>query len=141
MKRRKFLFAAGASALVTALAAGKFLTTSFEDSAQTLIKRELGFLDLDDAGVKAFVADFAKAKDRFYKLTVKGYSFLRIDSHQSGKVHQLVSSYLLSTDFFTNHMDESRVVRYVGLYDPYLRPCVHPFTDPTFMDVLTGRNQ
>ena len=78
MKRRKFLIAVGAGALVTAVAAGKFLTTSFEDSAEAIIKRELGFLNLDAAGVKAFVADFAKAKDRLYKLTVKGYSFLRI---------------------------------------------------------------
>ncbi|HEU5145766.1 MAG TPA: hypothetical protein VFT90_03590 [Chryseosolibacter sp.] len=130
MKRRKFLIAVGAGALVTAVAAGKFLTTSFEDSAEAIIKRELGFLNLDAAGVKAFVADFAKAKDRLYKLTVKGYSFLRIDANQSGKVHELVSSYLLSTDFFANKMDESRIIKYVGLYDPYIRPCSHPFTSP-----------
>ena len=131
MKRRKFLIVAGAGALITAVASGKFLMTSFEDSADTLIKRELGFLKLNDAGVKAFAADYAKAKDGFYKLTVKGYSFLGIDSAQSGKVHQLISSYLLSTDFFANNMDESRVVKYVGLYDPYLRPCAHPFSSPS----------
>lgn len=130
MKRRKFLIAAGAGTLLAALATGKFLTTSFEDSAETLIRRELGFLKLDDAGIKAFAADYANAKDRLYKMTVKGYSFLGIDSHQSGKIHELVSSYLLSTDFFANRMDELRVIKYMGLYDPYLRPCAHPFTNP-----------
>lgn len=128
MKRRKFLIVAGAGTLITALASGKFLATSFEDSAEKLIKKELDFLKLDDAGVRAFAADYARAKDRLYKLTVKGYSFLGIDSNKSGKVHQLISNYLLSSDFFVNNMDESRVVKYVGLYDPYLRPCAHPFT-------------
>ena len=128
MKRRRFLIVAGAGTLIAAVATGKFLSTSFEDSAETLIKRELGFLKLDDAGISAFTADYARAKDRLYKLTVKGYSFLGIDSKKSGKVHQLISTYLLSSDFFTHNMDESRVIKYVSLYDPYLRPCAHPFT-------------
>ena len=104
MKRRKFLVIAGAGTLITAIATGKFLTTSFEDSAEALIKRELKFLKLDDKGLKAFVADYASAQDRLYKLSVKGYSFLGIDSSQSGKVHQLISNYLLSTDFFINNI-------------------------------------
>lgn len=129
IKRRRFLFIAGAGTLITALASAKFVTTSFEDSAENLIRRELAFLKLDDRGVSAFVRDYAGAKDRYYKLLLKSYSMLGIDSGQSGKVHQLVSTYLLSTDFFARNMDESRVIQYVALYDPYLRPCAHPFAN------------
>ena len=129
IKRRKFLFIAAAGTVVTALASTKFLTTSFEDSAEHLIKKELRFLKLDDQGIRAFLNEYGAARDRYYKLILKSYSILGIDSSQSGKVHQLVSTYLLSTDFFVNNMDESRIIKFVGLYDPYLRPCAHPFAN------------
>ena len=120
---------AGAGTIITAVASAKFLTTSFEDSAEHLIRKELNFLKLDNEGIRAFASDYAAARNRYYKLILKSYSMLGIDSSQSGKVHQLVSTYLLSTDFFMNKMDESQVVKYVGLYDPYLRPCTHPFAN------------
>lgn len=123
------MFVAAAGTVVTALASAKFLATSFEESAEHLIRKELSFLKLDGEGIRAFVNEYATAKDRYYKLIVKSYSILGIDSSQSGKVHQLVSTYLLSTDFFVNNMDESRIIKFVGLYDPYLRPCAHPFAN------------
>ena len=110
-----------------ALGSARFLTTSFQEAAERLITRELHFLTLDPAGVRNFVRDYAKSKDSRYKLILKGYSLVGISSSQSGKIHQLVTNYLLSTDFFSRNMDESRVIHYVGLYDPYLRPCSHPF--------------
>ena len=33
---------------------------------------------------------------------------------------------LLSTDFFRFDADESRVIQYVGFYDPSLAPCTNP---------------
>ena len=137
MKRRKFLTIAGVGALITALASGKFLATSFEEFAEKIIRSELGFLKLDDAGLKAFVRDYAAAKDRNYKLIVKGYGLLGIGSEHSGKIHQMVSTYMLSTDFFANKMDERRVIKYVAIYDPYLRPCSHPFTTPQPSENIT----
>lgn len=93
-----------------------------------MIYKELSFLKLDPEGVTKFVSDFSKNKEISYRLTVKGYALLGISSSRSGKVNQLVSSYLLSTDFFANGMDERNTVRYVGLYNPYTRPCTHPFS-------------
>lgn len=104
------------------------LGTSFEAVASKLIRQELSFLNLDPDGVTKFVRDFSRTKDTSYRLVVKGYALLGIGSSRSGKVNQLVSSYLLSTDFFTNGMDERSTVRYVGLYNPYTRPCAHPFS-------------
>lgn len=137
MKRRKFLVIAGVGTLISALASGKFLATSFEDSAEKIIRGELEFLKLDDAGLKAFVRDYAAVKDRKYKLIVKSYVLLGIGPEQSGKIHQMVSTYMLSTDFFANKMDESRVIKYIAMYDPYLRPCSHPFTSPQHPDDIT----
>ena len=128
MNRRSFLTIAGIGGVVAAFATGKFFTTSFEQAAEDLIKAELHFLQLDGQGVKDFVKEYSKINDRRYKLIVKGYSLAGISTSQSGKVHQLVSSYLLSSDFFRNNMNENKVIRYVGLYDPYIRPCSHPFS-------------
>ena len=131
MKRRKFITIAGISGVaMAAIGTLKFFTTPFEGAAFRLIIAELGFLKLDHSGVKKFVTAYAENKDRRYKWAVKGYQLLGIRSANSGKVHQLVSTYLLSTDFFRNEMDESRVIRYVGLYDPYQRPCANPFFTP-----------
>jgi hypothetical protein len=128
MKRRKFLTIAGVGGVLAALASFKFMAHPFESVAKGIIKSELDYLKLDEEGLDRFVADYTKLKDRNYKLTMKGYSLFGINSSKSGKVHQLVSAYLLSSDFFQNKMDETRVVKYVGLYDPYSRPCSHPFS-------------
>ena len=128
MKRRTFITVATLGTGIIALGTAKFLITPFEETAEKLIIKELSFLKVDQGGVKAFVRDYSRVKDRYYRLLVKGYSLLGITSSQSGKIHQLVTNYLLSTDFFSNQMDESRTIKYVELYNPYLRPCVHPFT-------------
>lgn len=127
MKRRKFLTLAGIGSAIAAVASLKFFTTSFESSAAGTIKEALDFLNLDPEGIDKFVKAYSKNKDPYYKLTMKSYGLLGIGASKSGKVHQMVSTYLLSTDFFTNKMDESGIVRFVGLYDPYARPCSHPF--------------
>lgn len=134
MKRRKFLIIAGLSGAAAALTSARFLTTSFEQSAEALIKRELSFLRLDEDGLKKFVADYSASKDRTYKRMVKGYGLIGLGTAQSGKIHQLVSQYLLSTDFFHNKMDESRIVKYIALYNPYTSPCAHPFSAAQYLE-------
>lgn len=128
MKRRKFITIAGIGSALAAVFSLKFFTTSFEDAASAIIRDELVFLKLDEGGVARFVRDYGVNRDTNYKLAVKGYSLLKISANKSGKIHQLVSSYLLSTDFFQHNMDESRILRYVGLYNPYKRACAHPFS-------------
>ena len=128
MKRRTFFTIAAFGSGIMAFGLARFLNVRFEEAAEGLIIKELDFLRLEPAGVRKFVQDYAKSKDRRYKFTLKGYSLVGITSSESGKIHQLVTNYLLSTDFFSNNMDQTRVIHYVGLYDPYLRPCTHPFS-------------
>ena len=59
---------------------------------------------------------------RFYRSTDTRSRFARFED-------TLVSTYLLSTDFFWNGSDESRTVNYVAYYDPN-RPCHNPFARP-----------
>jgi hypothetical protein len=127
MKRRTFLTIAGIGGVIGAFASFKFFSTAFEEAAEMLIKEELSFLKLDPDGVRKFVEVYALNRDRNYKLTMKGYNMFGITAAQSGKIHQLVSSYLLSSDFFHNKMDESKIVKFLAFYNPYARPCTHPF--------------
>jgi hypothetical protein len=107
----------------------KLLTGSFEQATVNLVRKELSFLRLDDDGLQKFASDFGKTMtQRSYRYRIKGYSFLGIGAGRSGKVNHIVTTYLLSSDFFQSGMDESRLVKYVSLYSPYLRPCAHPFS-------------
>ena len=119
---------AGVGSAIAAVAAVKFLTNSFEDSVEMMIRKELDFLTLDEAGVKEFAKQYSYTKDKEYKLAIRAYSLIGIKASQSGKIHQLVSNYLLSTDFFIHKMDEFRKIEFVALYNPYTHPCAHPFS-------------
>ena len=128
MKRRRFLTIAGLGGLLAGVVSFKFVTTSYGEAMANLIKDELSFLKLDEQGLNQFISEISQSANTKTRLIMKGYSFMGISASQSGRVNQLVTSYLLSTDFFINKMDETRVVKYIGLYDPHMRPCANPFS-------------
>ncbi len=42
---------------------------------------------------------------------------------------EIVSRFLLSTDFFLNKMDERKEIKYTGvIWGPYTTPCINPFS-------------
>lgn len=86
------------------------------EPAERLV-RHFDYLTLDPAGVTRFVADF---QEHFGAVTPQAVAANRI----------FYTKYLMSTDFFLNGADESRVVRYVMLHDPYVSPCWNPFGSP-----------
>jgi hypothetical protein len=110
-----------------------------------VLHRRLAFLKLDEAGVRAFAKDQANAvfhkkiptwnRLRYHFLASVAPSFkryLRSTDTRSRTVRledAVVSTYLLSSDFFLNGADESRVVNYIAYYDPLL-PCQNPFARP-----------
>lgn len=101
---------------------------SYEKAAKNLISNELDYLKLDESGVEHFVRDYAKGKSENYLLKVRGLYLLGSSASQSKIVEELVKDYMLATDFFRNRMDESRTIKYVGLYNPYTTPCANPFS-------------
>jgi hypothetical protein len=117
----------------------------FQVEIASILRRRLGFLKLDEGGIRAFAKDQTRAMfnkkiptwNRLrYHLTASGASsfkrFYRSTDTRSRFARfedTLVSTYLLSSDFFWNGSDESRKVNYVAFYDP-LRPCNNPFARP-----------
>jgi len=152
IKRRRFLLGGlGIAALAAVSVWGAGIGAEAEIAAA--VRRRLAFLRIDDAGLHAFTKDYLRS--------TKDYVLLRLAKHPSwyswkfhlysllrGKVDRLGLSrdtrsrrqrleelwatiFLLSSDFFAAGANESRVVRYVGLFDP-MRPCASPFARPAY---------
>jgi hypothetical protein len=117
----------------------------FQMEIASILRRRLGFLKMDEGGIRAFAKDqtrgtFSKKiptwnRLRYHMLASGASSFKRFyrstdaRSRMGGFEDTLVSTYLLSSDFFWNGSDESRTVNYVAYYDPN-RPCHNPFARP-----------
>jgi hypothetical protein len=144
IKRRRFLLgglAIVAVAGVGALGAG-YVTESQIASA---VRRRLGYLHLDEAGLHSF------AKDQIGTLLAKRPTWKRLKTRLRSSLSKpvvvhyggandtrtrreriednLATIYLLSSDFFVHGADESRTIQYVNLYDP-MRACGNPFARP-----------
>jgi hypothetical protein len=76
------------------------------------VRERFHYLRLDPEGVRAFARDFEGRNGPVHRF-------------QRPKVDPF-EQFLLSTDFFQNGGDETRTIRYVALYDPYLNPCWNP---------------
>jgi hypothetical protein len=108
-----------------------FVATSVKEATAAIIHNEYHYLRLDKAGVQKFAEDFLSANPPTanFKLKVRGAKLFGIKASKSRVGFSISQQYLLSTDFFRNKMDESKIVKYLGLFDPYLRPCANPFSE------------
>jgi hypothetical protein len=152
IKRRRILL--GGLGIVALSAMGLWgAGIAGESEIASAVRRRLGFLRLDDGGLRAF------AKDYVHSVALRAGSLLeertswfqwkfRIHSIVRGRGNSLgltvdsrtgrermeeswATLFLLSSDFFTSGANESRVVRYVGFYDP-MRACGNPFARPAY---------
>ena len=129
MKRRTFFWRlAGIGGAIAGI--GVFVTPrALEGAVERRILSALSFLKLDRDGVRRFSMDYTNRLKPEKKRALQYYSLAGISPRYSRKIHRLINDYLLSTDFFTNNMDESRTIRYVALNDPKTRPCQNPFNN------------
>ena len=77
------------------------------------------YLDIDLAEVRRFVDTFEQ-----YRYPIRRNPLKLLLGPLPDEIYM---NYLSSTDFFINDADESRPVRFVALYDPYVSPCYNPF--------------
>ena len=145
ISRRRLIFGGLGAVGAAGLGAWGLGRLGFQMEIASILRRRLGFLKLDDGGVRAFAKDQTRAtfskkipswnRLRYHMLASGASSFKRFyrstDTHsRMGRFEDaLVSTYLLSSDFFWNGSDESRKVNYVAYYDPN-RPCHNPFARP-----------
>lgn len=132
MRRRNFIKLSGFGAALIAIPSLVFASTTPEEAAVGLIMNEFQYLHLDGNGVEQFAVDYFKANKKLSRFSVqfkmKSYYFAKINGNQSQLVSELISKYLFSTDFFLNKMDETKPVKYLGIFNPYKTPCANPFS-------------
>lgn len=151
MKRRKFLIGALGVAALAAVGAVTFGRSGIEAAVVSVLRKRLSFLRINEEGLHAFASDQATRvinkrvslnRLRYHLVSAVGSSFQR---YETSSVHRsrieraedlLVSTFLLSSDFFTNGADETREVKYIAYYDA-LRPCNNPFARPA-LDTATA---
>jgi hypothetical protein len=104
-----------------------------------ILERRLGYLQVDKASFARFAADYVETRKEYqrelsllamfslpyryvtpYPWLKSGHSLRRLEDN-------VVSRYLLSTDFFAHGGDESRRVEYIEFHDPYSITCRNPF--------------
>jgi hypothetical protein len=144
MKRRHFII--GSLGFVAVAAAGvwgaEYLT---ESEIVSGIRRRLGFLHFDDAGLHAFAKDYIRTmlakRPSWYRWKYHFHSLFSkpaaaqwgISNDKRTRREQLEDSFatifLLSSDFFVKGADESRSIQYLSYYDP-MHPCSDPFARP-----------
>lgn len=144
INRRKLILGGLGAVAVAGVGTWGLGRFGFAAEIRSILHRRLSFLKLDPAGVQAFAKDQADATfnkkiptwNRLrYHFGAVGPSFNRFyrsNDSRSRIAHledSLVSTYLLSSDFFLNGADESRLVAYVAYYDAG-RPCQNPFARP-----------
>jgi len=137
MIKRRYFLVAGLAGTV-ALAGLRFKHSTEEQSIAAILHKRLGYLKLNPEGVRAFAIDLAArhaiSPFRLRLVAAMGSMYEHLDSTRHNFLanairhgeERVVTSYLLSSDFFVNGSDESRTVNYVSFYDP-LRACGSPF--------------
>lgn len=147
MKRRSLLIGALGVAAVAALGVwGADIATESEIASG--IRRRLGFLHFDEAGLHRFAKDYMSAmlakrpswyrwKYHFHSLfskpTAAQWGISNDTRTRRERLEDNFSTlFLLSSDFFANGADESRIIRYVSFYDPMIA-CGDPFARPVIV--------
>ena len=145
MNRRRLLLGGLGVAGAVGIGTWGFGRMGAQSEIVAVLHRRLGFLNLDQDGLRRFAKDQVSAllnkrmptwnRLRYHFLSAVAPSFKRYyrstdkRSRIARAEDSLVSTYLLSSDFFQNDADESRIVRYIAFYDP-MRACGNPFARP-----------
>src|SRR5208283_3515170 len=123
---------------VSSLAVLRFTVTMPEQVIVDVVRKRLSYLKLDEAGVQAFARDavavnlVASPKLRAFAAVGLLHANAQVDRFNIQAIRhgeeRIVSSYLLSTDFFQTGADETRTVNYLGMYNPFRSaPCLNVF--------------
>ncbi len=137
MERRNFLKIAAAGTAL--LATGLLTINAFQSGIKSMIMEETRGLQLKEEEIDKFLADAEKEMYwQGYDFSKKGFitahtwlgsAFLPYKFKYSQYRNQIVGTFLLSTNYFTNKMDGNQAVQYLAFYNPYKRPCANPFSN------------
>lgn len=139
LTRRKLLAFGGGLGVTALYGAAKWRWGNPADVIVSILKRRVGFLSVDRESFHVFAKSYLAFREEYlqqlrhlsafsmplgyfspYGWVKQGHAFRRLEDN-------VVSEYLLSTDFFHHGADERRPIQYVTFYDPMRSPCRNPF--------------
>jgi hypothetical protein len=146
MRRRQALLVLGGVATLVGLGA----RLPEESGVTAILRKRLNYLELDPAGVREFARDYVArqlmspgklrvlaAVGPLYTRLSRGWSELLTADIEHGE-ERIVTTYLLSSDFFAGVDHADRTVRYLGFFDP-LGGGGNPFANPRCQVVQARR--
>lgn len=119
-----------------------FLAPEVKIYAVNILKRELFYLKFQPKELEQYVEDYfqSSANDTLATLKWKVMYYLRLSYEDSDRIYTLIKYFLLSSDFFINKMDESKEVRYLGLFNSYLSPVPNPYSFVLYPPPVIGKS-
>ena len=106
----------------------------------SIVRKKLGYLKINKSELKRFASDFQKEMSRKQRIIgswagmlgplyslVEIYKISPISDRFRNFEELVVTTFLLSSDFFRNGADLNRDVKYIALYDPMETGCENPF--------------
>lgn len=142
MERRNFLKLIGAGSVLAGL--GYIGINSFSNSIKEILLADTAGLGIPEEVTERFIADARKEKFwQQFDLKKKGFIISHTWLAHSWKASEylpyklkytqyrskIVGTFLLSTNYFTNHMQDEQPVQYVSFYNPYKNACASPFSN------------
>ena len=142
LSRRNFLFSLVAGLSATLGGGWWAFSSTREDPLKIIagiLKKNLPYLKLEERGVTSFSIDFYRNRpipiDYLAKWGWIGslntifeiFDDSLLKKNQKLFEENIVQQYLMSSDFFFHDADESRIINYLGYFDPYNKTCTNPF--------------
>lgn len=136
VNRRGLLIASGVAAVAMGTGWGaSYAFARAEDAVEAVLHRRLSPLKIDEAELARFSKDYVRTRSQYrsqlrllgslsalYRMATP-YELLPMRSPLRRLEDNIISSFLLATDFFEHGADMTRSLRYSGMHDPYARPC------------------
>ncbi len=136
--RRKLLALGATSGLAGIYGLYKWHFGDATEVIVTILHRRVGYLRVDTSTFHTFAKDYVVFRKQYerelaklsalalplrfmspYAWLERGHPYRRLEDN-------VVSRYLLSTDFFQNGANERTLVKYLSFYDPLLTICRNP---------------
>lgn len=139
-RRRLLLGVAAGTAGIAGAGIWRYFGASDAEVIAVILRKRLDYLRLDPIGVAAFARELSARDivgDRpLHLVGMLEPLYVRVpfpgDNPLSDRIRhgeeRIVTMFLLSSDFFRNGADETRMVHYLSFYDPLRQPCATPFS-------------
>ena len=136
LSRRKFItYSLIATGSITLSALGVWSFSKDYHIVISILKRRLDALQINNNIYLRFAKEYVETKQEYRKQLktlstissiyqiVSPYDLLEMGHPLRRLEDNIVSVFLLSTDFFDHHGNQNRQLNYLGLHDPYSLPC------------------